>query len=106
MNQDREKPSGYYLCLVIMLLPIVGILSLPLLSSGLAQLPYALLMIAVVVIPILGCGLDFRGRPLFQFSYHGEPLPETCTNLDITVHVQCSVPDSLRLHHRYVTFDV
>ena len=81
MNQDREKPSGYYACLVIMLLPIIGILSLPLLSSGLAQLPYALLMIAVVVIPLLGCGLDFRGRPLFQFSYHGEPFVDEVMNI-------------------------
>jgi hypothetical protein len=64
-----------------MLLPIVGILSLPLLSSGLSQLPYALLMIAVVVIPILGCGLDFRGRPLFQFSYHGEPFVDEVMNI-------------------------
>ena len=81
MSQDREKPSGYYECLVIMLLPIIGILSLPLLSSGLAQLPYALLMIAVVVIPLLGCGLDFRGRPMFQFSYHGEPFVDEVMNI-------------------------
>lgn len=65
----------------IMLLPIIGILVLPLLSSGLAQLPYALLMIAVVVIPILGCGLDFRGKPLFQFSYHGEPFVDEVMNI-------------------------
>jgi len=57
-----------------MLFPIIGILSLPLFSSGLSQLPYALLMIAIVVIPLLGCGIDFRGRPLFQSPYHGEPF--------------------------------
>jgi hypothetical protein len=78
MDQNREKPSGYYACLAIALLPIIGLLTLPLfisgLTSGLSQLPYALLMIAVVVIPLLGCGLDFRGRPLFQFSYHGTPF--------------------------------
>ena len=81
MSQDREKPSGYYACLVITLLPIIGILSLPLFTSGLSQLPYALLMIAVVVIPLLGCGLDFRGRPLFQFSYHGEPFVDEVMNI-------------------------
>jgi len=64
-----------------MLLPIIGILALPLFSSGLAQLPYAILMIAVVVIPILGCGFDFRGRPLFQFSYHGEPFMDEVMNI-------------------------
>jgi hypothetical protein len=64
-----------------MLLPIIGILTLPLFTVGLNQLPYALLMIAVVIIPILGCGLEFRGRPLFQFSYHGEPFVDEVMNI-------------------------
>jgi len=64
-----------------MLLPIIVILTLPLLTSGMSQLPYALLMIAVVVIPLLGCGLDFRGRPMFQFSYHGEPFVDEVMNI-------------------------
>jgi hypothetical protein len=64
-----------------MLLPIIAILVLPLFSSGIAQLPYALLMIALVVIPLLSCGLEFRGRPLFQFSYHGEPFVEEVMNI-------------------------
>ncbi|TFG95229.1 hypothetical protein E4H12_13690 [Candidatus Thorarchaeota archaeon] len=81
MSLDRERPPGYYACLIIMLLPIIGILLLPLLSSGLTQLPYALLLIAFVVIPILGCGIDFRGRPLFQFSYHGTPFVDEVMNI-------------------------
>ena len=81
MSQDREKPSGYYACLAIMLLPIVGILLLPLLTAGLSQLPYALLMIAVVIIPLLSCGFDFKGRPLFQFSYHGTPFVDEVMNI-------------------------
>jgi phosphoglycerol transferase MdoB-like AlkP superfamily enzyme len=64
-----------------MLLPIIGILVLPLFSYGLSQLPYALLMIAVVVIPLLVCGFDFKGRPLFQFSYHGEPFVDEVMNI-------------------------
>jgi hypothetical protein len=81
MSEDRERPAGYYACLVVMLLPIIGILALPLFTSGLTQLPYALLMIAIVVIPILSCGLEFRGRPLFQFSYHGEPFVDEVMNI-------------------------
>ena len=73
MNPDRERPSGYYACLILMLLPIVGILLL--------QLPYALLMIAFVVIPLLGCGLDFKGSPLFQSPYHGEPFIDEVMNI-------------------------
>jgi hypothetical protein len=76
MDRETERPSGYYACLTVMLFPIVGILLIPIFTTGLAQLPYALLMIFVVVIPLLGCGFDFRGRPLFQFSYHGEPFVE------------------------------
>jgi len=81
MSQEREKPAGYYLCIIIILIPIIGILSIPLFYSGLSQLPYALLMIAVVVLPLLGCGLDLRGRPLFQFSYHGEPFVDEVMNI-------------------------
>jgi len=38
-------------------------------------------MIAVVVVPFLGCGLNLRGRPLFQFSYHGTPFVEEVMNI-------------------------
>jgi len=64
-----------------MLLPIITIISLPLFSLGLSQLPYALLMIAVVIVPLLGCGIDFRGRPLFQSPYHGEPFIDEVMNI-------------------------
>jgi hypothetical protein len=33
-------------------------------------------MIAVVVLPLFSCGLGMRGRPLFQFHYHGTPFKE------------------------------
>ena len=81
MSQDRERPQGYYACLGIMLAPIIAILVIPLFTSGLTQLPYALLMLAIVIIPILSCGLEFRGRPLFQFSYHGEPFIDEVMNI-------------------------
>jgi hypothetical protein len=81
MNRETEKPSGYYACLILMLSPIVGILLIPVFTTGLSQLPYAILMILVVIIPLLSCGFDFRGRPLFQFSYHGEPFVEEVMNI-------------------------
>ena len=64
-----------------MLLPIITILILPLFTYGFTQLPYALLMIGVVIIPLLGCGLDLRGRPLFQSPYHGEPFIDEVMNV-------------------------
>ncbi len=81
MSYEIERPRGYYICLVVILLPIITILIIPLFTYGFAQLPYALLMIGVVVIPLLGCGLNLRGRPLFQFSYHGEPFIDEVMNI-------------------------
>jgi hypothetical protein len=71
-----ERPRGYYACLIVMLSPIIAILLIPVVIFGLDQLPYAILMIAFVLFPILGCGLPLRGRPLFQSSYHGTPFDE------------------------------
>jgi len=38
-------------------------------------------MIAVVVLPLFSCGLGMRGRPLFQFHYHGTPFDEEVMNI-------------------------
>jgi hypothetical protein len=59
-----------------MLLPILTILMLPVVTMGLNELPYALLMSALVILPLLSCGRQLRGRPLFQSSYHGTPFIE------------------------------
>ncbi len=72
----EEKPRGYYLVLFIMLLPILIILLLPLPSIGISGLPYAILMVAFVILPLLSCGTGFKGRGLFQFHYHGEPFED------------------------------
>lgn len=74
--EHPEHPRGYYACLVVMLLPILTILMLPVVIMGLDQLPYALLMGAFVILPLLSCGLQLKGRPLFQSSYHGTPFIE------------------------------
>lgn len=84
MNQSwerPERPQGYYACLALALLPIVIILLLPVFTMGFNQLPYALLMCAFVVLPLLSCGLHLRGRPLFQFHYHGTPFDEEVMDL-------------------------
>jgi hypothetical protein len=79
MNSDWEHPEhprGYHACLFLTLLPILIILMLPVVTMGLEQLPYALLMSAFVILPLLSCGLQIKGRPLFQFHYHGTPFTE------------------------------
>lgn len=74
--ERSEHPRGYYACLVVMLLPILTILMLPVVTMGLNELPYALLMSGLVILPLLSCGRQLRGRPLFQSSYHGTPFIE------------------------------
>ena len=91
MNQgfeDTERSFIYYLCLFLMVLPIITILFLPLLTSGLSQLPWAILMSVFVLLPLLSCGTQFKGRPLFQFHYHGEPFVDEVMNVtdDEKVH--------------------
>jgi hypothetical protein len=71
-----ERPRGYFVCLVLMLFPIIAILMIPVVTLGINQLPYALVMSLFVLVPILGCGLPLRGRPLFQSTYHGTPFGE------------------------------
>jgi hypothetical protein len=83
MNQNwehNEHPRGYYACLVTMLSPIVFILMLPVAIFGLDQIPYAIIMSAFVILPLLSCGRQVRGRPLFQSSYHGTPFEEEVMN--------------------------
>jgi hypothetical protein len=79
MNQDPdciERPRGYFVCLGMMLVPIIAILMIPVVTLGLDQLPYALMMSVFVLFPMLSCGTSLRGRPLFQGTYHGTPFNE------------------------------
>ena len=79
--EDAERHPGYLVCVVLPLLPIVGILLWPVTFSGFSSLPWAILMIAVVVLPLFSCGFGMRGRPLFQFHYHGTPFDEEVMNI-------------------------
>ena len=79
--EDSERHPGYLACVMLALLPIVGILLWPVTFSGFSSLPWAILMIAVVVLPLFSCGFAMRGRPLFQFHYHGTPFDEEVMNI-------------------------
>jgi hypothetical protein len=74
VRDDTERPTRYFVSLALILVPIIVILIIPAITMGLNQLPYALVMCISVLIPILGCGLPLRGRPLFQSHYHGTPF--------------------------------
>jgi hypothetical protein len=44
----------------------------PFVQTQLETWPYAALFALIIVGTFFGCGAKFRGRPQFQFHYHGE----------------------------------
>ncbi|MFQ5834274.1 MAG: hypothetical protein ACE5H4_16340 [Candidatus Thorarchaeota archaeon] len=79
--EEDERHRGYLLCILLILSPIVGILVWPVTFSGLSSLPWAILLVAIVVLPLFSCGIGFKGRPLFQFHYHGTPFKDEVMDL-------------------------
>ncbi|MFX0107659.1 MAG: hypothetical protein ACFE7R_05210 [Candidatus Hodarchaeota archaeon] len=80
-STESERPRGYLACIILILTPIVFIILWPVTYLGISSLPWALLLLFVVVVPLFSCGTRFRGRPLFQFHYHGEPFEEEIMSL-------------------------
>lgn len=77
-----ERPAGYYVCLAVMTLPVILIIFLPVFLGGnFFDFLGASLLTAFVLIPLFSCGLRFKGRPLFQFHYHGEPFEDEVMSL-------------------------
>jgi hypothetical protein len=65
-----------------MTLPVVLIIFLPaILSGSLSDFFWASALSIFVLVPLFGCGMRFRGRPLFQFHYHGEPFEDEVMSL-------------------------
>ena len=77
-----HRSTGYYVCLTVMTLPILLILFIPAVAGG-TQIDFvgAAFLSAFVLVPLFSCGVRFRGRPLFQFHYHGEPFEDEVMSL-------------------------
>jgi hypothetical protein len=73
-----ERSYGFYLTSIVVVCFIAGIFLWPLTFSPVASamdMPSIVILISIMLITLLGCGLPDRGRPHFQFHYHGEEFP-------------------------------
>ncbi|MHA2025306.1 MAG: hypothetical protein ACW98U_05325 [Candidatus Thorarchaeota archaeon] len=75
---NTERSVGFYLVSIVTVGLIAGIFLWPLTFSpviSVLDLPSIIVFISIMMIALLGCGLPDRGRPHFQFHYHGEEFP-------------------------------
>ncbi|MFW9814041.1 MAG: hypothetical protein ACFFF9_16380 [Candidatus Thorarchaeota archaeon] len=75
---NTERSYGFYVTGFVIICLIAGIFLWPLTFSpiiSVMDLPSIIVFISIMMITLLGCGLPDRGRPHFQFHYHGEEFP-------------------------------
>lgn len=73
-----ERSYGFYITSIVIVCMVAGIFLWPLTFSpviSVMDLPSIIVFIAIMMISLIGCGLPDRGRPHFQFHYHGEEFP-------------------------------
>jgi hypothetical protein len=75
---NTERSYGFYIVFLVTVGIIAGIFLWPLTFSpviSIVDMPSIFIFISIMMITLLGCGLPDRGRPHFQFHYHGEEFP-------------------------------
>ena len=73
-----ERSIGFYVTAFVCVCIISCIFLWPLSFStaiSVADMPSIIVFISIMMFSLLGCGLPERGRPHFQFHYHGEEFP-------------------------------
>ena len=73
-----EQSWGFYIASIVAVSLIAGIFLWPLTFSPVISVldtPSIIVFISIMMLTLLGCGLPDRGRPHFQFHYHGEEFP-------------------------------
>ncbi|MBY8996756.1 MAG: hypothetical protein KGD60_03420 [Candidatus Thorarchaeota archaeon] len=73
-----ERSYGFYITSFVAFMLIAGIFLWPLTFStaiSVMDMPSIIIFISIMMFSLLGCGLPERGRPHFQFHYHGEAFP-------------------------------
>ena len=68
---EEERGPGYCLCFGMSMLPILGLLLLALPHVTISDLPSVAVLLFLIFAPVYGCGELFKGRPAFQWHYHG-----------------------------------
>lgn len=75
---NTERSYGFYITVIVTVGLIAGIFLWPLTYSpiiSVLDIPSIVVFISIMMITLIGCGLPDRGRPHFQFHYHGEESP-------------------------------
>ncbi|MHA1925311.1 MAG: hypothetical protein ACXABV_03635 [Candidatus Thorarchaeota archaeon] len=69
---EPGQERGLWPCMLLTFLFLVLILLHPFTPLQISTWPIAVLFALMIVGTFFGCGSTFRGRPQFQFHYHGE----------------------------------
>lgn len=71
ISEERNE-RGFFPCILLTYLILTLLLLFPFTPTQISIWPITSLLALLIVLTFFGCGKTFRGRPQFQFHYHGE----------------------------------
>ncbi len=80
MSSASERSRGYYICLLL-IVGFVASVMIIIAAYGVIDWFSAVTFGVLILLPLIGCGSLFAGRPMFMSPYHGA-LPEVQDRLD------------------------
>jgi uncharacterized membrane protein HdeD (DUF308 family) len=69
---EQGEERGFWPCMFLTFLSLVILMLFPFTPMQMGTWPLTVLVVLLIVGTFFGCGKIFRGRPQFQFHYHGE----------------------------------
>ena len=80
MSSSTERSLGYYICLLLIVGLVASVMTITA-AYGVIDWFSAVTFGVLILLPLVGCGSLFAGRPMFMSPYHGA-LPEVQDRLD------------------------
>ena len=80
MSSSSERSLGYYICLLLIVGLVVSVMTVTA-AYGVIDWFSAVTFGVLILLPLVGCGSLFAGRPMFMSPYHGA-LPEVQDRLN------------------------
>ena len=80
MSSSIERSLGYYICLLLIVGLVASVMTITA-AYGVIDWFSAVTFGVLILLPLIGCGSLFAGRPMFMSPYHGA-LPEVQDRLD------------------------
>ena len=80
MRSYSERSLGYYICLLLIVGLVVSVMTITA-ACGVIDWFSAVTFGVLILLPLVGCGSLFAGRPMFMSPYHGA-LPEVQDRLN------------------------